>query len=69
MSFNQVLRTMGGSLGSAISGAALAAHLAGDGHPTSEGISLALLLAVIGCIAVLVALIIDNITGRARPCM
>jgi predicted MFS family arabinose efflux permease len=59
VSFNQVLRTMGGSFGSAISGTVLAAHMASDGHPTADGISLALGLALIGCAAVLAALLVD----------
>lgn len=41
VSFNQVLRTVGGSFGSAVSGAVLAAHLAPDLHPTEAGIKLA----------------------------
>ncbi|GMA35429.1 hypothetical protein GCM10025876_16330 [Demequina litorisediminis] len=42
VSFNQVLRTVGGSFGSAISAAILSAHLAADGHPTARGIGLVL---------------------------
>lgn len=66
VSFNQVLRTIGGSFGSAISGAVLAAHLGADGHPTSTGISIALAVAVFGCAAVLVGLLLDRRrAGRA----
>lgn len=60
VSFNQVLRTVGGSFGSAISGAVLAAHLGPDGHPTASGVSLALALAAIGCAAVLLGLLLDH---------
>jgi predicted MFS family arabinose efflux permease len=66
VSFNQVLRTMGGSFGSALSGAILAAHMAADGHPTGDGISLALGLSAIGCSVVLVALIIDYFRSSGR---
>lgn len=59
VSFNQVLRTIGGSFGSAISGAVIAAHLGVGGHPTSDGIALALLLGAIGCAAVLAGLLVD----------
>jgi predicted MFS family arabinose efflux permease len=59
VSFNQVLRTVGGSFGSAITGAVLAAHIASDGHPSGDGISFALGLAVAGCAGVLAALLID----------
>ncbi|GAA1854374.1 MFS transporter [Brevibacterium marinum] len=63
VSFNQVLRTVGGSFGSAISGAVLAAHLGSDGHPTASGIFLALAISAIGCAAVLVGLLIDRARG------
>lgn len=63
VSFNQVLRTVGGSFGSAISGAVLAAHLGADGHPSANGIFLALAISAIGCVAVLVGLMIDRARG------
>lgn len=63
VSFNQVLRTVGGSFGSAISGAVLAAHLGADGHPTGGGIFLALAISAIGCATVLVGLFIDRVRG------
>lgn len=65
VSFNQVLRTVGGSFGSAISGAVLAAHLGTDGHPTANGIFLALLISAIGCAAVLAGLLIDRARGAS----
>ncbi|WP_378144642.1 MFS transporter [Cnuibacter sp. UC19_7] len=64
VSFNQVLRTVGGSFGSAISGAVLAAHMATDGHPTGSGIEFALALGAAGCAAVLIALVADHLRGR-----
>ncbi|QDQ95070.1 MFS transporter [Rhodococcus sp. WB9] len=63
VSFNQVLRTVGGSLGSAVSGAVLAAHLARDLHPTPTGISTALALGALGCAAVSVALVTHRVTA------
>lgn len=66
VSFNQVLRTVGGSFGSAISGAVLSAHLGADGHPTAEGIVLALALAAVGCAAVLAGLLVGRFRGARR---
>lgn len=67
VSFNQVLRTVGGSLGSAVSGAVLAAHMGPDGHPSAAGISLALALATVGCVAVLGGLVADRLRSARRP--
>ncbi|WP_280211032.1 MFS transporter [Nocardia cyriacigeorgica] len=66
VSFNQVLRTVGGSFGSAASGAVLAAHLGPGGLPTAEGIRVALAASAIGCALVLGMLVIAALTGR-RP--
>lgn len=66
VSFNQVLRTVGGSFGSAISGAVLAAHLSSNGHPTANGIFLALAISAIGCAAVLIGLLIDRVRGARK---
>ncbi|CAN5341014.1 MFS transporter [soil metagenome] len=65
VSFNQVLRTVGGSFGSAISGAVLAAHLAPDQHPTEQGINISLAIGAIGCAVVCLALVI-NLFGPRR---
>jgi predicted MFS family arabinose efflux permease len=65
VSFNQVLRTVGGSFGSAISGAVLAAHLAADQHPTAQGIDLSLAISAIVCAVVFAALAI-NLFGPGR---
>lgn len=67
VSFNQVLRTVGGSFGSAISGAVLAAHLGSDGQPTANGIFLALAISAIGCAAILVSLFIDRVRDARTP--
>ena len=66
VSFNQVLRTVGGSIGSAIVGAVLAMNLAPDLEPTSGGIDLALLIAAGGCGAVLVLLLGNRLVRRHR---
>jgi MFS family permease len=67
VSFNQVLRTVGGSFGSAISGAILAANLAPDLHPSSTGIDLALAINAGACVLVLLSLVINHlITSAAR---
>ena len=61
VSFNQVLRTVGGAFGSALSGAVLAAHMNTDRHPTEHGIELALGIGAIGCALVFAALIINHV--------
>lgn len=65
VSFNQVLRTVGGSIGSAVAGAVLAAHMSGDGHPTGTGITLTLALGVAGCAAVFIGLVVHRLRTRA----
>ncbi|MBM9468299.1 MFS transporter [Nakamurella leprariae] len=66
VSFNQVLRTVGGSFGSAISGAVLAANMAPDLHPSGTGIDTALAIGAVGCAALLIALLIHQVGMRAR---
>lgn len=61
VSFNQVLRTVGGTFGSAVSGSVLAAHLSVELDPTSAGVQMALGLGAIGSAAVFVALVVDRI--------
>lgn len=65
VSFNQVLRTIGGSVGSAASGAVLAAHMGAARYPTGRGIDLALLLGVVVGVVVLVALLVNRLLSRA----
>lgn len=70
VSFNQVLRTVGSSFGTAVSGAVLAAHMAPDGHSTATGITTAFAVGALICLVVLVALGINAVLrrrGRARP--
>ena len=64
VSFNQVLRTVGSSFGTAVAGAVLAAHLAPDGHPTGSGISSTFAVGALLCLTVLLALVIHAATGR-----
>ncbi|KAF0846662.1 MFS transporter [Nocardia caishijiensis] len=64
VSFNQVLRTVGGSFGSAMSGAVLAAHLAPDGYPSDTGIGIALAVGAVGCTAVLTVLLVAHLMTR-----
>ncbi|OZF25679.1 MFS transporter [Rhodococcus sp. 14-2496-1d] len=66
VSFNQVLRTVGGSFGSAVSGAVLAAHLGPSTRPTSTGIDLAFSIGAIGCCVVFLALSVNYVLSRAN---
>lgn len=73
VSFNQVLRTVGGSFGSAISGAVLAANLGPDRHASGSGINIALAVGAIGSATVFAALVIHlrlhrwGMTSRENP--
>jgi MFS family permease len=66
VSFNQVLRTVGSSFGTAVSGAVLAANMAPDLHPTGLGISATLEIGALLCAAVFAALLIHALTTRTR---
>ena len=66
VSFNQVLRTVGGSFGSALSGAVLAAHLSADLRPADSGITLALALGACGSALVFAALAVNHVLGHRR---
>ncbi|MEV8182497.1 MFS transporter [Specibacter sp. NPDC078692] len=67
VSFNQVLRTVGSSFGTAVAGAVLAANMAPDLHPTHTGITATLAIGAILCLAVFVALLARNLIARSRP--
>ncbi|WP_268744232.1 MFS transporter [Paeniglutamicibacter gangotriensis] len=54
-SFNQVLRTVGSSFGTAIAGAVLAANMGPDMHSTDTGITLTLAIGAILCLVVFAA--------------
>lgn len=57
VSFNQVLRTVGSSFGTAFSGAILAGNMGSGGHSTDAGITGAFALGAAVCIVVMVALL------------
>jgi predicted MFS family arabinose efflux permease len=61
VSFNQVLRTIGGSVGSAIAGAILTANLSATRAPTGTGIDIAFGTGAIACAAVLLALVVHSV--------
>ena len=67
VSFNQVLRTVGSSFGTAVAGAVLAANMAPDLHPTHTGITATLAIGAILCLAVFAALLVRNLIARSRP--
>lgn len=66
VSFNQVLRTVGGAIGAAISAAVLAAHPSGSQYSTGSGITGAFGVGVLCCAAVMIALVINSVMGRRR---
>lgn len=66
VSFNQVLRTVGSSFGTAISGALIAAHTGADHHADATGINLAFEVGAMLCLAVFLGLIINGLITRFR---
>ena len=66
VSFNQVLRTVGGAVGAALSAAVLAAHPSDSAYSTDEGITMAFGVGVICCAAVMLALVLHAVLGRRR---
>lgn len=68
VSFNQVLRTVGGAVGAALSAAVLAAHPSesalGSAYSTEEGITMAFGVGVMCCTAVMVALVVHALATR-----
>lgn len=70
VSFNQVLRTVGGAVGAALSAAVLAAHPSdpelGSAYSTDEGITMAFGVGVVCCAAVMVALVTHAVISRRR---
>jgi MFS family permease len=65
VSFNQVLRTVGSSFGTAVSGAVLAANMAPDLHPSGTGITTTLAIGALLCAAVFVSLLIHTLITRS----
>ncbi|MDV6271131.1 MFS transporter [Rhodococcus globerulus] len=66
VSFNQLLRSVGGAFGSAIAGTVLAAQLSPDSLPTGDGINMALAISAIGCTMVFSALVVNYLASRAQ---
>ncbi len=66
VSFNQVLRTVGSSFGTAVAGAVLAANTAPDLRPTGAGISTTFAIGALICAAVFIALLIYTLITRSR---
>lgn len=67
VSFNQVLRTVGSSFGTAVSAAVLAAHMGPDQHSSGAGISLSFQIGAILCMAVFASLLVHFVATRMRP--
>ena len=66
VSFNQVLRTVGGAFGAALSAAVLAAHPSDSTYSTDEGITVAFGVGVVCCVVVTAALLVHAVVGRRR---
>ncbi|HET7140769.1 MAG TPA: MFS transporter, partial [Arthrobacter sp.] len=64
VSFNQVLRTVGSSFGTAVAGAVLAAHMSPDLHPDGAGISTTLGIGAVLCAVVFIALLLHTFVSR-----
>jgi MFS family permease len=66
VSFNQVLRTMGSSFGTAVSAAVLAANVDADLHSTSAGINATLAIGALLCASVFVSLLVNALVVRSH---
>jgi hypothetical protein len=66
VSFNQVLRTIGSSFGTAISGAVIAANTSAEHHATAAGIDLTFEIGAVLCLVVFLALVINGVATRFR---
>ncbi|MFL0578706.1 MFS transporter [Dietzia sp. 179-F 9C3 NHS] len=66
VSFNQVLRTVGGAIGAAVSAAVLAAHPSASTYATDAGITTAFGVGVVCCAAVMIGLVCHLARGRRR---
>lgn len=64
--FNTVLRTIGGSIGSAVTGAVLALHTGAGGLPTDSGYHATFTLSALACGIVLVGLTARAVAGSRR---
>ncbi len=66
VSFNQVLRTVGSSLGTAVSAAVIAVHLDRDGSATDAGITSTFGVGALVCLLVFVVLAVRTVNARRR---
>ncbi|KAA9135793.1 MFS transporter [Microbacterium caowuchunii] len=66
VSFNQVLRTVGSSFGTAISGAVIAVNHSADGRPTATGISATFGIGATVCLVVFGALLAHAVVAGPR---
>lgn len=66
VSFNQVLRTIGGTIGSAVAGSAFAAAMGGAGFPSRDGIDASLMVAACAAVVVTFGLLGYRILQRTR---
>ncbi|MFI2752179.1 MFS transporter [Cellulomonas sp. P22] len=64
VSFNQVLRTVGSSFGTAMSAAVIATNMAPDHHPTGSGITAVLEIGALLCAAVFAVLVVHALLTR-----
>jgi MFS family permease len=64
VSFNQVLRTVGSSFGTAVSAAILAAHAGAGGEPTGRGIDLTFEVGAVVCLLLSAALLVNSLVRR-----
>jgi MFS family permease len=64
VSFNQVLRTIGSTVGSAIAGSIFAATMTGSIEPSGEGIEIALVVGAVTCGVVAAMLTVAVLWGR-----
>lgn len=66
VSFNQVLRTIGSSFGTAVSGAIIAVHSTGSRQPTGAGITMTFKVGAIVCLLLSAALLADPLLKKLR---
>lgn len=66
VSFNQVLRTIGSSIGTAVTAAVLAMNMASDRFPTDAGINATFAIGALLCGLVFAGLLVHTLVNRSR---
>lgn len=66
VSFNQVLRTVGSSFGTAVSAAIIAMHADPAGATTGQGVSLSFAVSALGCMVLGISLTIHYFYRRQK---